>query len=100
MTAVIMNVGRYLGIGDKEVAVTFSALQQQQRDGGQRIVMDATKERLQAAPIFVRHQEGPFWRAREKTAKQTGGGSRRCLWTRYGESSRFRSNIRWNVQRS
>jgi hypothetical protein len=25
MTAVIMNVGRYLGIGDKEVAVTFSA---------------------------------------------------------------------------
>jgi hypothetical protein len=50
MTAAIINVGRYLGIGDKEVAVSFSALQR-----GQRIVIDATKEALQAAPTFVRH---------------------------------------------
>jgi hypothetical protein len=52
--AIVINVGRYLGIGDKEIAVPLSALQRQQRDGGQRIVIDASKEVLQAAPSFVR----------------------------------------------
>jgi hypothetical protein len=57
MAAAIINVGRYLGIGDKEIAVPISALQpQQQQNGGQRIVIDATKDALQAAPIFVRRQ--------------------------------------------
>jgi hypothetical protein len=56
MTATIINVDRLLGIGDKEVAVQFSALTVQQRDNGRRIVMDATKEALQAAPTFERHQ--------------------------------------------
>jgi Bacterial protein of unknown function (DUF937)/PRC-barrel domain len=54
MAAAIINVGRYLGIGDKEVAVAFSALRRQQRESGQRIVIDTTKEALQAAPTFVR----------------------------------------------
>jgi sporulation protein YlmC with PRC-barrel domain len=56
MAAAIISVGRNLGIGDKEVAVPFSALQQQPHDGGQRIVVDASKDALQAAPTFVRHQ--------------------------------------------
>jgi hypothetical protein len=55
MAAVSINVGQYLGIGDKEIAVPFSVLQQQ-ADSGQRIVIDATKDALQAAPTFVRHQ--------------------------------------------
>jgi sporulation protein YlmC with PRC-barrel domain len=52
MAAVIINVGRYLGIGDKEVAVPFSALQVT----GQRMVIDTTKDALQAAPTFVRRK--------------------------------------------
>jgi hypothetical protein len=52
MTAAIINVGRQLGIGDKEIAVQFSALQVEQRDNGRRIVMDTTKEALQTAPVF------------------------------------------------
>jgi hypothetical protein len=56
MSAAIINIGRYLGIGDKEIAVPFSALQQQQRDGSPRIVIDATKDALQTAPAFVRRQ--------------------------------------------
>jgi len=50
MTAAIINVGRYLGIGDKEVAVPFSALQV----SGPRMVIDTTKDALQAAPTFVK----------------------------------------------
>jgi sporulation protein YlmC with PRC-barrel domain len=52
MTAVIINVGRYLGIGDKEVAVPFSALEV----SGQRMVIDTTKDALQAAPTFARQK--------------------------------------------
>jgi sporulation protein YlmC with PRC-barrel domain len=52
MTAVIINIGRNLGIGDKEVGVPFSALQV----SGQHMVIDATKDDLQAAPTFVRPQ--------------------------------------------
>jgi hypothetical protein len=55
MAAAIINVGRYLGIGDKEVAVAFSTIQQQRGDSGLRIVIDATKDNLQAAPTFARH---------------------------------------------
>jgi len=49
VTVAIINVGRYLGLGDKDVAVPHSALQ---RDGTRRIVIDATRENLQAAPAF------------------------------------------------
>jgi hypothetical protein len=55
MVAAIINVGRYLGIGDKDIAVRFSALHVEQRDSGRRIAIDATKETLQAAPVFERH---------------------------------------------
>ena len=54
MTAAIVNVGRFLGIGDKEIAVQLSALQVDHRN--RRIVIDVTKDTLQAAPAFERHQ--------------------------------------------
>jgi hypothetical protein len=52
MAAIVVNVGRDLGIGDKDVGVPYSALELEQRDGGQRIFISATKEALQAAPVF------------------------------------------------
>ena len=54
MAAVLVNVGRFLGIGDKDIAVPLSALQLEQRDNNRRIVIDATKDALQAAPAFER----------------------------------------------
>ncbi len=56
MAGAIINVGRYLGIGDKDVAVPFAALQLEPRAGGRRIVMDATKEALQSASAFEGYQ--------------------------------------------
>jgi hypothetical protein len=55
--AVLLNVGRFLGIGDKDIAVPLSALQLDQRDNTRRIVIDATKETLQAAPAFERRKQ-------------------------------------------
>ena len=56
MTAAIVNVGRYLGLGDKDVAIPFTALQLEQGDTGRRIVIDAVKETLQTAPTFERRR--------------------------------------------
>ena len=51
-TAAVISVGRYLGIGDKIVAVPFTALRTEQRDGDRRIVIDIVREALQSAPQF------------------------------------------------
>jgi Bacterial protein of unknown function (DUF937)/PRC-barrel domain len=52
--AAIINVGRFLGIGDKEIAVPFSALRVERHGDNRRIVIDAMKEGVQAAPTFSR----------------------------------------------
>ena len=52
--AAIINVSRVLGIGEKDVAVPFSALKTEQLTGGRRIVLDVTKDGLQSAPVFQR----------------------------------------------
>jgi hypothetical protein len=55
MAAAVINVGRYLGIGEKDIAVPISALQQQS-DGDHRIIIDASRDSLQAAPAFTQHR--------------------------------------------
>jgi hypothetical protein len=56
MAAAIINVGQHLGMGDKDVAVHFAALEVDQRGGARRILIDAVKENLQAAPAFDANQ--------------------------------------------
>jgi sporulation protein YlmC with PRC-barrel domain len=55
--AAIINVGRILGIGEKEIAVPFSAIRSEKYGDGRRIVVDATKEAVQAAPTFARRKQ-------------------------------------------
>lgn len=50
--AAIISVGQYLGIGDKVVAVPFSAIRLEQRESGRRIIIDLHKEALQSAPSY------------------------------------------------
>ena len=52
--AAVINVGRFLGIGDKDIAVPFSALRVERHGDSRRIVVDAMKESVQAAPTFTR----------------------------------------------
>jgi len=52
--AAVINVGRFLGIGDKEIAVPFAALRVEKQGDSRRIVIDAMKEGVQAAPTFAR----------------------------------------------
>jgi sporulation protein YlmC with PRC-barrel domain len=52
IVAAVIGVGRSLGIGEKDVAIPFSALQHalRQRDG--HLIVDAESDQLRAAPRF------------------------------------------------
>jgi sporulation protein YlmC with PRC-barrel domain len=52
ITHVVVGVGGFLGIGEKEVAVPFSVMQLERRDGAWHLVVDATKEALVSAPAY------------------------------------------------
>lgn len=52
--ALVIGVGGFLGIGEKDVAVSFDRVSWSDRDGQRIIVVSATKQDLQAAPEFQR----------------------------------------------
>jgi sporulation protein YlmC with PRC-barrel domain len=63
--AVVVDVGGFLGIGEKPVALQYSAVQVQQNGNGDiRILVNATQEQLQNAPSYA-----------EAAAAAQGGGA-------------------------
>jgi sporulation protein YlmC with PRC-barrel domain len=52
IVAAVIGVGGFLGIGEKEVAVPFSSVQVNRRDNEWHLVMNATKDSLEAAPKY------------------------------------------------
>ena len=49
ITAVIIGVGGFLGMGEKEIAVTFGAIKRTMKDNKSHLTMNTTKEALAAA---------------------------------------------------
>ncbi|MDZ7602702.1 MAG: PRC-barrel domain-containing protein, partial [Hoeflea sp.] len=54
VSSVIIGVGGFLGIGQKDVEVEYSAVSWADRDGQRWIVANMTREQLEAAPAFDR----------------------------------------------
>ena len=52
--AIVIGVGGFLGIGQKDVAVPIGALRLENREGRQHFVLGASREDLRSAPPFVR----------------------------------------------
>jgi len=52
--AVVIGVGGFLGIGEKDVAVPISTLDMAFEDGDVTLSIDASEEELLEAPLFVR----------------------------------------------
>lgn len=52
--AVVIGVGGFLGIGERDVAIEFNRLNWVDRDGERWIVVEATKEELENAPEYDR----------------------------------------------
>jgi hypothetical protein len=54
ITGVVIEVGGFLGLRAKEVALTFEALYPVVEDGREMLVIELTKDQLTAAPAFKR----------------------------------------------
>jgi sporulation protein YlmC with PRC-barrel domain len=60
-TALIVGVGGFLGAGEKDVAVPFSAVKHTMKDQKIYLTMDTTKDALKAAPGFKYDRERTSW---------------------------------------
>ena len=61
VVAVILGVGGFLGIGEKDVAVPFNAIRVTEKDGKRYLVMDTTKEALQSARGYTYDRTKGAW---------------------------------------
>ena len=52
ITAAVIGVGGFLGIGEKEVAVPFSSMQVVRRDNDWYLVIEGTRDALRDAPSY------------------------------------------------
>ena len=60
-TALIVGVGGFLGAGEKDVAVPFSAVKHTMKDKKIYLTMDTTKDALKSAPGFKYDREKTSW---------------------------------------
>ncbi len=61
VSTVIIGVGGLLGVGEKDVAVPFSALKVAEKDGDRYLVMNANKEALEKAPGYIYDKTKGMW---------------------------------------
>ncbi len=59
--AVIVSVGGFLGMGEKDVAVAFDAVQPTQRENKWWLTMNANKDQLRTAPGFRFDRSKQAW---------------------------------------
>jgi sporulation protein YlmC with PRC-barrel domain len=61
VNAVIVGVGGFLGAGEKDVAVPFSAVKQTTKNNKTYLTMDTTKDALKSAPGFKYDSDKTAW---------------------------------------
>jgi sporulation protein YlmC with PRC-barrel domain len=60
-TALVVGVGGFLGIGEKDVAIQFEAVKRATKDNNVYLTLDATKDQLQSAPGFTYDRSKSAW---------------------------------------
>jgi sporulation protein YlmC with PRC-barrel domain len=61
VNALIIGVGGFLGAGEKDVAVNFSAVKQTTKDNKVYLTMNTTKDALKSAPGFTYNRDKTAW---------------------------------------
>ena len=61
ISAAIVGVGGFLGAGEKNVAMPFTALKLTEKNGKRYLVMDTTKEALNKAPGYTFDRTAKQW---------------------------------------
>jgi sporulation protein YlmC with PRC-barrel domain len=59
--AVMLGVGGFLGVGEKNVAVPFQAVKVTEKNGKRYLVLDTTKEALETAPGYTYDRTKNVW---------------------------------------
>ncbi len=73
MTAVIIGMGGFLGLGTKNVAVSYDSIRSSVDESGEvQLVMNASREELEAAPQFVSLEDKRAEQERLAAQQQTG----------------------------
>ena len=73
--AVIVGVGGFLGVGEKDVAVAFKAVHFKMKDNKWYLVMNASKDALKNAPGYKYDRSAMKWMP--EASGTIGGGQRR-----------------------
>ncbi len=74
VSAVILGVGGFLGIGERDISVSMDALRvlTEEGDSGDRfLVVNTTREELEAAPEFDREMNGDMEQSAENATAET-----------------------------
>ena len=61
VTALIVGVGGFLGVGEKDVAVPFAAVKAEKKDGKWYLTLDETKDSLKAATGYKYDRDNTTW---------------------------------------
>jgi sporulation protein YlmC with PRC-barrel domain len=61
VSTLIVGVGGFLGVGEKDVAVPFNTLKVSEKGGDRYLVIDATKEALEKAPGYIHDKDKGVW---------------------------------------
>jgi sporulation protein YlmC with PRC-barrel domain len=61
ITALVIGVGGFLGIGEKHVIVPFTAVKADRKDNKMQLVMNSSKDELKAAPGFKYDRTNTVW---------------------------------------
>lgn len=69
--SIVLGVGGFLGIAEKNVALNYADIDWAEKDGDRWIVVNATKEQLESMPAFDRAAFGPANVASGGTAPST-----------------------------
>jgi sporulation protein YlmC with PRC-barrel domain len=66
VSALIIGVGGFLGVGEKDVAIPFSAVKNTMKDGKAYLTLDTTKDALKEAPGVKYDRAAMTWVAESK----------------------------------
>lgn len=68
VAGLVIGVGGFLGIGEKHVLIPFSSINQTERDGSVKLMLNTTKEALNSAPGFKYERAKYVWVATDRPA--------------------------------
>jgi sporulation protein YlmC with PRC-barrel domain len=61
ISGLIIGVGGFLGMGEKDVAVAFDAVHAEMKDGAWYLTLDTTKDALKSAPGLTFDKQKTAW---------------------------------------